>query len=126
LDFIIHGLVSHCLKFKLNPFTKSKSTTTSLLTCLGFITTLVGSQCQADAILYISIAFYPVPQILLLHDLSTVDHSCGYVNWFRSYLTNRQFQIHVSGILSSPLKLLFGVLQGSVLSPCFLLYLLMT
>jgi hypothetical protein len=36
---------------------------------------------------------------------------------FCSYLTNRQSQVRVSGILSSPLVVLSGVQQGSILGP---------
>jgi hypothetical protein len=43
--------------------------------------------------------------------------SGGYVNWFCSYLTNRQSQVRVSGILSSPFAVLSGIPQGYVLGP---------
>lgn len=78
--------------------------------------------------------------ILLLLDLSaafdTVDHdillAClsqrfgivdGALEWFRSYLTNRQQVVYISGSHSSGRPLRCGVLQGSVLGPIlFLLY----
>jgi hypothetical protein len=48
-----HDHVSHYLKFKFNPcqhgFIKSKPSITDLVTYLGFMTPLVGSQRQADA-----------------------------------------------------------------------------
>jgi hypothetical protein len=76
------------------------------------------SQGQADAICFdLSSAFDLVPRILLLQKFSAFGLSGGYVNWFCSYLTNRQSQVPVSGILSSPFVVLSGVPQGSVLGP---------
>jgi hypothetical protein len=110
------------LLFKLNPcqrgFTKFKSTTTNLVTYLDFITPLVGSQPQADTIYFdLTSAFDLVPHTLLLHKLNALGFSGGYVNWFRSYLTNRQSQVRIGGTISSPFEILSGVPQGSVLGP---------
>jgi hypothetical protein len=121
-ESVIHDHVSHYLKFKLNPcqhgFTKSKSTTTNLVTYLAFITPLVGSQRQADAVYFdLTSAFDLVPHTLHLHKLSALGLSGGYVNWFRSYLTNRQSQVRIGGIISSPFEVLSGVPQRSVLGP---------
>jgi hypothetical protein len=58
-----------------------------------------------------------VPHTLLLQKLNAFRLSGGYVNWFCSYSTNRQSQVHVSGILSSPFVVLSGIPQGSVLGP---------
>jgi hypothetical protein len=54
---------------------------------------------------------------LLLHKLSALGLSGGCVNWFRSYLTNRQSQVRIGGIISSPFEVLPDVPQGSVLGP---------
>jgi hypothetical protein len=99
-------------------FAKSKSTITNLVTYLDFITPLVSSQGQANAIYFdLSSTFDLVIHTLLLQKLSAFGLSGGYVNWFCSYLTNRQSQFRVSGILSSPFIVLSGVPQGSVLGP---------
>jgi hypothetical protein len=79
---------------------------------------LVSSQDQADAIYFeLSSAFDLGPHTLLLQKLSAFGFSGGYVNWFCSYLTKRQSQVSVSGIISSPFVVLSGVPQGSVLGP---------
>jgi hypothetical protein len=44
---------------------------------------------------------------------------CGYVNWFRSYLTKKQSPVLSSGDFPSPFEVLSGVPQGSVLGPLF-------
>jgi hypothetical protein len=41
-----------------------------------------------------------VPRTLLLHKLGASELSAGYVNWHRSCITNRQYQVRVSEILS--------------------------
>jgi hypothetical protein len=43
--------------------------------------------------------------------------SGGYVNRFRSYLSNRQSQVRVSGSFSSPFEVFSGVPLGYVLGP---------
>jgi hypothetical protein len=73
-ELIIYDHVSHSFKSKLNPcrhgFTKSKSTITNLLTCIEFITLLVSSQSQVDAIYFdLSSAFDLVSHTLLLQKL---------------------------------------------------------
>jgi hypothetical protein len=119
-EFIKHDHVSYFFKSKLSSsqhgFIKSKSTFTNLVTFLDFVTPLVCSQGQTDTIYFgFSNAFDILPHSLLLHKLSYYGLSCGYLNWFLSYLTKRQSSVRFSGILSSPFVALSGVLQGSVL-----------
>jgi hypothetical protein len=93
-EFVIHDHVPYYLKSNISPhkhgFSKTKYTSTNLVTYVDFISPLVGSQRQADAIYFdLSNAFDLVPHSLLLHKLSAFGRSGGYVNWFRSYLCNR-------------------------------------
>jgi hypothetical protein len=123
-EFLVHDHASHYLKSIFNPcqhgFTKCKSTTTNLVSYLDYITPLVGSQRQVDAIYFdLTSAFDLVPHTLLLHKLSALGFSGGYVNWIRSYLTNRQSRVRIGGTISLPFEVLSGVPQGSVLGPLF-------
>jgi hypothetical protein len=100
-ELVVQDHISHYFKFKLNAcqhgFTKSKSTITNFVTYLEFITPLIASQGQADAIyLDLSSAFDLVPHTPPLQKLSAFGLSDGYVNWFCSYSTNRKSQVRVS------------------------------
>jgi hypothetical protein len=90
-------------KSKLNSsqhgFIKSKSTTTNLVTFLDFGTALVCSQGQVDSVYFdFSNAFDIFPHALLLHKRNNYGLSSGYINWFHSYLTDREscvrFQVY--------------------------------
>jgi hypothetical protein len=112
-EFVIRDYISHYLKSKISPyhhgFTKVKSASTNLVAYVDFIAPLVGSQRQADAIYFdLSNAFDLVPH----HKLSAFGLSSGYINWFRSYLSNRTSQVRVTGSLSAPFVVLSGVPQG--------------
>jgi hypothetical protein len=73
----------------LHGFNKSKSGITSMWTYVDFISNLVDSQRQVDAICFdLSNAFNLVSHSLLLHKLSALGLFHGYVNWFHSYLPN--------------------------------------
>jgi hypothetical protein len=117
-ELIIHD---HVLPYvKLNPNQhgpiKSTSTDTYLVTFLDFMTPVARGQRQADAVYFdLSNAFDLVPHNLLLHKLSSFGFSDSYVDWFRSYLTNGQSRVHVSGTLSLLFHVISGVSQGSVL-----------
>jgi hypothetical protein len=91
-----------------------------MFTYVEFISRPVSSQRLADAI-YCDLrnTVDLVPHSLLLHKLSDFGLSGGYINWFRSYLSNRKSQVRVSGIISSPFEVLSGVPRGSVLRLLF-------
>jgi hypothetical protein len=92
--------------------------TGNLVTYVDFITHLVGSQRQNYAIYFdLSNAFDIFPQSLLLNKLSAFGLSGGYVNRFRSFLSNRKFQVSISEILPSPFEVLSSVLQRFVRGP---------
>jgi hypothetical protein len=69
-------------------FIKSKSTVINLVTYLDFVTSLVCSQCQVDAICFdLSSAFDFVPHLCFFINLLIMDYLL--VICFHSYLTNR-------------------------------------
>jgi hypothetical protein len=82
---VIHDHVSHYLESQINPyqhgFSKTKSASINLVTFVDFITPLVCSQGQADAIYFdLSKAFDLASHSLLLHKLSALGLSGGCVN----------------------------------------------
>jgi hypothetical protein len=74
----------------------------------------------------LSSAFALVTHTLHLHELSAFGLPGGYVNWLRSYVTNRQYQVGASKLLSSPFEVPSDVSQGCILGSCFSMCLLMT
>jgi hypothetical protein len=110
LKFITHDHVSHYAKFNTNQhgFIRTKSRVTICDVYLH-LTPVVRSQRQADAVYFdLSNAFDLVPHNMLLHKLSSFGFFNAYVSWFRSYLSNRQSRVSVSGTLS------LSVLSGNV------------
>jgi hypothetical protein len=94
------------------------STTSNLVTYLDYITPLVSSQRQVDAVYFdFSSALDLVSHTLLLGKLSSFGLTSACVSWFRSYLTDRFSCVKISGIFSAPFRILCGVPQGSVLGP---------
>ena len=41
--------------------------------------------------------------------------------WFKSYLSNRKFKLHIKNTFSEPGNLLWRVLQGSIFGPLLIL-----
>jgi hypothetical protein len=83
------------------------------VTFLDLLTPVVRGQRQSDAILFFH-ASDLVPHSMLLHKLSSVGFSDANVRWFRSYLTNTQSGVRVSGILSLPFQVMSGVPQKAL------------
>jgi hypothetical protein len=78
----------------------------------------VNTQCQTDSVYFdLSNAFDIVPHNILLRKLTNSGLSSGYVNWFHSYLANRQSCVRISGTLSSSYVVKSDVPQGSTLGP---------
>jgi hypothetical protein len=96
----------------------SSSSSSSSIHIIDFISPLVSSERQVDSIyLDLSSASDLVPHPILLNKLCAYGLSDGYVNWFCSYLTNRQSSVRISGTSSLAFEVLSGVPQGSVVGP---------
>jgi len=68
-------------------------------------------------------AFDTIDHGILLKKLSVLNFSQDSIQWFKSYLSDRTFQVSLEESLSKPGKLGCGVPQGSILGPLlFLLY----
>ena len=64
-----------------------------------------------------------LPHIPLLQKLSDIGLNPFILRWIKSYLTNRKQFVVVDGSSSTPLQVLSGVPQGSVLGPLlFIIY----
>ena len=68
-------------------------------------------------------AFDSVPHAPLLEKLSEIGLNPYIIRWIKSYLTDREQFVVVDGSSSTPLQVLSGVPQGSVLGPLlFIIY----
>jgi hypothetical protein len=120
-EFIVYDHLYNFFKYRLNPsqhgFHKFNSTATNLVTYLNSIIPSVSSQGQTDSVYFeLTRAFDIVPHNILCK-LSNFGLSSNYVDWFHSYLSNRQSFVRVSGTLSFPYPVKCGVPQGSTLGP---------
>ena len=72
----------------------------------------------------LSAAFDTIDHGILLHCLQNNFGTAGNVlEWIKSYLESRTYQVQIDGIFSDTYDLEYGVPQGSVLGPlCFILY----
>ena len=101
------------------------STETALLKIHNdIICNMDNGKVTALTLLDVSAAFDTIDNATILERLHGHFGSSGTVlQWFKSYISNRQQRVHIDGSLSCPQDLHFGVPQGSVLGPfLFCLY----
>ena len=68
-------------------------------------------------------AFDTVDHGILIQKLTALGLDNSALNWFRSYLHERQQSVEISGVTSTTARITCGVPQGSILSPMlFLIY----
>ena len=66
-------------------------------------------------------AFDTVNHNILLKKMEFIGFSEETTKWFKSYLSNRKFKVHIKNNFSGSGNLLCGVPQGSILGPLFFL-----
>lgn len=99
-------------------FFKGRSTLTNLVCFLDKISSAVDSHKHVDVIYTdFSKAFDKVPHRILTKKLSQYGIIGPLLEWFSSYLKDRNSVVVVNGYQSQPFKVLSGVPQGSHLGP---------
>lgn len=123
---IDHLTYNNLLTSQQHGFTKNKSTSTALIYFIEYIIDQIESKNTTTAILLdFSKAFDTLDHEQLLTKLNAMGISGTEAEWFKSYLTNRKQVVEIqhtnnnkiTKIRSSPLPVLRGVPQGSVLGP---------
>ena len=108
-------------RIRQSAYRKYHSTETAVLSVLeGLLTKSDQKRVSVLALLDVSAAFDTLDHAILLRRLGISGVS---LSWFESCLSDRTQSVVVDGLMSTPIPLVFGVPQGSVLGPVlFTLY----
>ena len=99
-------------------FTAGKSTTTALLFFTHNCQAALDSGDEVCSVFFdLCKAFDKVPHLPLLQKLAELQVNPFILRWIGSYLLNRSQAVVLGGVQSSPLHVISGVPQGSVLGP---------
>ncbi|CAF4930014.1 unnamed protein product [Pieris macdunnoughi] len=117
---IISSHFKHFIAPEQHGFAKSRSTSTNLVSFVEDLAEGVDRGQSYDAIYTdFSRAFDRVSHVMLIHKLSSIGIDGIFLNWCRSYLSNRQSVVVVGGYKSKEFTAISGVRQGSHLGPLF-------
>ena len=123
---IVKHLDKNCIICKnQHGFTKNKSCLTQLLSHIEFILQSLLNNKDTDVIyLDYAKAFDKVDHEILLHKLYTYGIRGKLLMWLKDYLADRSQTVVINGKPSTPVQVISGVPQGTVLGPIlFLVYL---
>ena len=76
----------------------------------------------ALVLLDLSKAFDSIKHAILSRKLQELGVSMQAMEWFRSYLTDRNQRVRIDCEVSSPRHVAYGVPQGSILGPALFIY----
>jgi hypothetical protein len=125
-EMIINRCISLQVADRLHPsqhgFRKSRSTTTNLVALADYVCKEMDAGHQVDAAYFdFRKAFDLVDNDILLEKLALAGFTPRLLNFFASYMTDRQQYVRVGGCESNHYFTLSGVSQGSTLGPTLFL-----
>ena len=88
----------------------------------NWLTALNSNQIVGTVFLDLSKAFDLVNHEILINKLIAYKFNESTISWFKSYLSNKFQQVHISGKLSRPEELKVGISHGSLRPLLFLIY----
>lgn len=105
-------------------FFPGRSIESNLITYSQFILNSMDNRIQVDSVYTdFSKAFDKIDHNILLHKLSAVGVCGPMLEWFKSYVCDREYSVSVAGSFSEPFLSISGVPQGSHLGPLlFIVY----